>query len=126
MQNALRIAVADSHAEYREALSGLLTEYGFTVILTVPADPVLLLLIDPGNLPDILIISCTTIYPESIALIRELKTSFPRMKILANVVFIHYLPETGLIKELVDGVMVKTAAEPAAIVKAIHKACGLL
>jgi DNA-binding NarL/FixJ family response regulator len=124
MHNTLKIAVADNHVEYREVLAALLTGSGFKVVLSAGVAPDLLQLIDPGNLPDIIVISCSTMYPESIALIRELKNRFPSIKVLANVVFIHYLPDAWLMKTCIDGWVIKTMAEPAAIIKAIHKACS--
>jgi len=125
MHNVIKVAVADNHADYREALADLLTESGFTVVLSAGVGPDLLQVIDPGNLPDIIVISCSTMYPESLAVIRELKNKFPYIKVLANVVFIHYLPDAWLMKTYIDGWVVKTMADPAAIIKAIHKTCGL-
>jgi len=126
MNNAIKIAVADNHKEYREALSGLLAGYGFTIVLSAGVGPGLLSLIDPAHPPDVIIISCSTIHPESIGLIGELKNKFPSIKLLANVVFMHYLPETEVIREAVDGVIIKTMTGPEAIEKAILKACGRL
>lgn len=124
MNNKPKIAVADSHAEYCETLSALLTESGFEIVLSVPADPALLWLMDAGNPPDLIIISCSTLYPESIGLIMELKKNFPTIKILASVAFLHFLPNVKSLGDTLDGVIVKTAAELTGIIAAIHAACG--
>jgi len=125
MHNVIKVAIADNHAEYCEALSCFLADSGFTIVLSAAAGPGLLQLLDPLRPPDLLIIGCSTMYPESIALIRELKSRFPSTKVLANVVFTHYLPEAWLNETCIDGWIVKTMVEPAAIIKAIRKACGL-
>jgi len=127
MRNTLNIAVADNHADYREALSAFLSESGFNVILSAPARPQLLLLIEATGLPDVIIISCSAMYPESIDLVSELKRRFPSMKVLANVPFLHYLPAlagAAPAKGVIDGWIVKAMTGPGAIIKAITTICG--
>ena len=126
MHNTLKIAVAENHALFRDTLVDLLTESGFTVVFAAPVNTALLLRISSCNLPNLIIISCSTMYPDSIALIKEVKTRFPGMKVLANVVFIHYLPKKGIFQDVVNGVIIKTADDRETIIKAIYKACDRL
>jgi DNA-binding NarL/FixJ family response regulator len=117
MYNLIKIVVADSHLDYCSALSAFLTETGFTVTFSSADIAAIQDLIDPSSPPDIIIISCSTMYPESIHTIQQLKNRFPTIIVLANAVFAHYLPHNLLPDTGADGWMIKTLTEPGTIVR---------
>jgi DNA-binding NarL/FixJ family response regulator len=119
MYNLIKIVVADSHRDYCSALSTLLTETGFTVLVSLADIAAITDLVDPISPPDIIIIGCSTMYPKSIDTIRQLKNRFPTIIVVANVVFAHYLPDNLLPDTGVDGWMIKTLTEPGTIVRLI-------
>jgi len=123
MYSYIKIAIVDSHLAWCEAMAGYLSERSFTVLMYSDNPPAVPNLLDPSNLPDIIIISCSGMQPGSITIIRELKTRFPSIKLLASVVFGHNLSKETLTGAGVDGWIVKTVADPWAVMLQILLLC---
>ncbi|MBS1563303.1 MAG: response regulator transcription factor [Bacteroidetes bacterium] len=118
MPASIRVIVADEHRLYRETLSKLLERNGFLVVGTAdsPAD----LLTHDGPLPDIAIISYKTTRPASLATARWLKEEYPQVKVLVITLFSNLLPVNELISSGVEGIVIKSHADPGEIVRALN------
>ncbi len=123
MYNSIKIAIADSHLAYCEALAAYLSGKTFTVLLYSDKPDAIAQLLDPANLPDIIIISCSTMHPESIATIKMLKNRFPGVKLLASVVFEHNLPIKILTDAGADGWIIKTLVDPWSVMLQVLLLC---
>lgn len=117
MPVSIRVIVADEHRLYREALSKLLSRNGFLVIGTADTPGELLEAISP--LPDIAIVSYKTTRPDTLSTARRLKEQYPQVKVLVITLFNKLLPLNEFIRSGVEGVVIKSDADPLQIVRAI-------
>ena len=118
MSVSIRVIVADEHRLYREALSKLLQRNGFLVIGSADTPAELLGSIAP--LPDIAIISYKTTRPATLSTARWLKEHYPQIKVLVITLFNNLLPLNEFIRSGVEGVVIKSHADPMQIVKALN------
>jgi len=118
MSLSIKVIVADEHRLYREALGKLLQRNGFLVIGS--ADTPAELLTPTAPLPDIAIISYKTTRPATLTTARWLKEHYPQIKVLVITLFNNLLPLNEFIRSGVEGVVIKSHADPMQIVKALN------
>ena len=112
MYDFIKVAVVDEHPAYCKTLSAFLAETGFATAFFPQAGSSFARTLEHSNLPDVVIISCSTMYPESISLLRDIKRKFPSVMIMANTVFEGYLPAAGIAGAWADACMIKSQTEP--------------
>jgi DNA-binding NarL/FixJ family response regulator len=120
MSVAIRVIVADEHRLYREALSKLLQRHGFSVVGAAGTPDELMTAFQPMHLPDIAIISYKTTRPSTLITARWLKEQYPQVKILVITLFNNLLPVSEFLRSGIEGVVIKSHADPMQIVKALE------
>jgi len=117
MPDFIKIAIAEDHSGYRDLLAGIFVEYRFVVLACSTAEPGFIDLLDEDNLPHVILVGCSTLYPKSVTLIKELRNKYPLVKILATALFHHYLPVKELEEINIEGWLMKSTCGPKLLIK---------
>ncbi|HSC36742.1 MAG TPA: response regulator transcription factor [Chitinophagaceae bacterium] len=120
MSFEIRVVVADEHRLYREALSKLLLRNGFSVVGAADTPAELMAALAPAPLPDIAIISYKTTRPSTLTTARWLKEHYPQVKVLVITLFNNLLPLNEFSRSGIEGVVIKSHADPMQIVSALQ------
>ena len=119
MPGFIKIAIAEDHSGYRDLVAGIFLEYRFAVVACSTAEPGFVDLLDENNLPDVIVVGCSTLYPKGVALVKGLRKKYPFVKILVTALFQHYLPEKELEQVKVEGWLMKSTCDPKLLIKAV-------
>ena len=120
MSVTIKVVVADEHRLYREALAKLLQRHGFSVIGAADTPAELMASLPPVALPDIAIVSYKTTRPGTLATARWLKEQYPEVKVLVISLYNSLLPVSEFLRSGIEGVLIKSHADPTQIVKALQ------
>jgi len=120
MPVAIKVVVADEHRLYREALSRMLRRHGFFVMGAADTPAELMASLSPPDLPDIAIVSYKSTRPSTLTTARWLKENYPEVKVLVITLYNNLLPVGEFLRSGIEGVVIKSHADPGQIVNALQ------
>jgi two-component system, NarL family, invasion response regulator UvrY len=120
MPAEIKVVVADEHRLYREALAKMLQRQGFFVMGAADTPAELMESLPPAHLPDIAIISYKSTKPSTLSTARWLKEHYPEVKVLVITLYNNLLPVGEFLRSGIEGVLIKSHADPGQIVSALQ------
>jgi DNA-binding NarL/FixJ family response regulator len=117
---AIKIIVADCHTDYIEVFIKLLRNSGFNVVGQVPNGAQLIEAINPGNMPDIVVIQYKTSKPETLNAAIWIKKNYPVIKVVINTQFNNNIPFEEIKRLGIEGIIIKANHDEKKIIEILH------